>query len=126
MKHYLYTVPLDKKDMLPKQLILYFAYNQHIDYRHKAFLYANVTKFKNEFVNIYDKYEPSISLFVEEQLMKKRVTEDLIYLYEEHMDVLVQKKEYCEILEELIFSCVVKCQHVKSQRVIVGIRMSGI
>ena len=119
-EHYLYTVPLDKKDMLPKQLILYFAYNQHIDYRHKAFLYANVTKFKNEFVNIYDKYEPSISLFVEEQLMKKRVTEDLIYLYEEHMDVLVQKKEYCEILEELIFSCVVKCQHDKAQRVIVG------
>lgn len=119
-EYYLYTIPTDKKEILPKSVLLYFSYNHNVDYRHKAYLYANIMRYKENIEGVFEKYEPYISQFVEEQLLKRRVSEDLMFLYELYMDSLIEKEECCDILEELIFTCVIECSKEKMRRVIVS------
>jgi len=119
-EHYIFTVPMDRKDILPKELLMYFSYNYSMDYRNKAYIYANVIRNKEELFELYEKYEPYISQFVQEQVLMRHVDENLIYLYENHMDILLENKECCDVLEEIIFTHVISCKKEGIRRVIVA------
>lgn len=118
-EYYIYTVPSDRMEKLPKEILLYFCYNHNMDYRNKAYLYANIIRHKSDIQYLYEKYEPYINQFVQEQAIKRHVNEDLIYLYENHIDILTENEECCEILEELIFTNVVTCKRNDIKNVIV-------
>lgn len=119
-EYYIFTVPVDRQNILPKELLMYFSYNYNMDYRNKAYIYANVTRNKDEIPDLYEKYEPYISQFVQEQVNMRHVDENLIFLYENNMDVLIENKDCCSVLEEILFTNVVHCQKEGIRRVIVA------
>ena len=118
-EYYIYTVPSSRKEILPKELMLYFSYNHNMDYRNKAYLYSNIMRYKNDIGNLYEKYEPYIGQFVQEQVAMRHVNEDLMYLYENNFESILDKKECCDVFEELLFTNVVTCKRKDIKRVIV-------
>lgn len=125
-EYYLYTIPLDYREALPKPLLLYFSYNQGMDYRHKAFLYSNVTRHEAEFPEIFERYEPYVESFVEEQLSKRRMTEDLAYLYQVHWENLVKKEALRDVFESMLFTHVIACASDRMLKVVVGCEELGV
>ena len=80
--YYLYSMKENMDQPLPEAVLTYFQYNQDLDYRKKAFLFANLTKFKEDYPDLYDTYYQDMIDFVLRQLEKGRVNANLIYLYQ--------------------------------------------
>ena len=78
-----YILSRDPKDMspLPRILLMYFGYNNNLDYVNKAYLYANIIYNKADNLQMYRSYLPHIELFVSEQLLAGHIDENLAYIY---------------------------------------------
>jgi len=54
----------DKTIILPKMVLMYFAYQSNLDYEHSAFLYAYLLKHQKDYEELYEHYEPRMERFV--------------------------------------------------------------
>ncbi len=78
---YMDCLPLDYDKDLPQMVMMYFAYQNDLDYRKKAFLYHNVLTRKAKYPEIAVSYRESLESFAREMLSKKHINEDLLYIY---------------------------------------------
>lgn len=96
----LYEFYMDSMDLsfdgdLPKIVMMYFAYQNNLDYEHRAFLYANVLHRRARYPEIALSYGETVEEFVKEQILAGHVNKNLAYLYRR-----IVNKEY--LLEENI------------------------
>lgn len=94
--YYLYSMTETMDAPIPEAVLLYFQYNQDLDYRKKAYLFANLTKFQKEYPDLYENYHQDMIDFVLRQLEKGRVNHHLIYLYQRMVNrqYISQKNAY--------------------------------
>ncbi|MCI8993439.1 MAG: hypothetical protein HFG80_12080 [Eubacterium sp.] len=71
------------KNKLPEEVLHYFAFENHLPEEKKAQIYLYITKRKEQYENLYPKYEKQIRSFVSEQLKQGRADETFAELYEE-------------------------------------------
>ena len=65
------SVDMDSAMELPKVILMYFSFQNNLDYEHSAFLYAYLLKHREEYEELYEHYEPRIERFVIDQLQKQ-------------------------------------------------------
>lgn len=118
-EYYLYTIPEDYGKQLPKTLLLYFNFESTLDYKRKAFLYANVWYYREQLGELFEQYEPRIRMFVREELMHRHINEKLAYLYARLSSDLLQDEDASAVLEELVFVKKLTCQNSNIRHVIV-------
>jgi len=75
------SLPLNYDKDLPQMVMMYFAYQNDLDYRKKAFLYRNVLTRKARYPEIAVSYRETLEAFAREQLKEKHINEDLLYIY---------------------------------------------
>lgn len=106
-----YIMSRDESDMkpLPRILLMYFGYNNNLDYVHKAYLYANIIHNKTENLQMYRSYLPHIELFVNEQLLAGHISENLAYIYANIVknDLITEDNAgpVCEIYSTYLINC---------------------
>ena len=76
-EYYLYALPADHEGTLPRILLLYFSYNNTLDYRTQAALYLNVLTYMREDTEIFRAYENQIEAFAVDQLFRCHMNRDL-------------------------------------------------
>lgn len=118
-EYYLYTVPKERAEVLPKTLLMYFSYDHTLDYRRKAFLYANVWKHREDIGELFFEYEPAVRIFVKEQVILRHVSDALVYLYRQLSDELLKDAETAAALEELVFVYRLTCENKHIRQVVV-------
>lgn len=79
---FLYSVKENMDEPLSEQVLQYLRYNQDIDYRKKAFLYANLYKFRSHYPELFEQYHQDMLDFTVYQLGKGRFNRHLILLYQ--------------------------------------------
>ncbi len=80
-ENYLYSRMTTDMSPLPKMLLMYFKYNNSLDYTKMAYLLANVILNKNKNLSDFENYRPIIERFAFEQLEKQRINDDLAIIY---------------------------------------------
>lgn len=100
--------PVDKP--LPQIIRMYFSYNNTLDYRKKAFVYANVIRNKDKDFKSYQSYRPAMEKFMMDQLLLGHINEDLALLYETFITKSILNKKLAEKLGKLIFTQKVTCE----------------
>ena len=84
-EYYLYSLPKNYEKMLPKQVLLYFSYeNSHLDRHSRSVLYKNVLTYLEPEDRIYKAYERDMEQFAMEQLFESRINSRLAVIYK-HM-----------------------------------------
>ncbi len=78
---YMDCLSLDYDNDLPQMVMMYFAYQNDLDYKKKAFLYKNVLSRKAKYPEIAVSYRDNLEEFCKEQISLKHINDDLIYLY---------------------------------------------
>ncbi len=78
---YMLSIPLDRQELLPKPVIMYFGFRNHLDHIHLAYLYANMLRHRFDVQKLCEDYEPAMKAFAAEQIMKGHINRDLAYLY---------------------------------------------
>lgn len=66
---------------LPRNVVLYFAHGNSLDYKKTAFLYANVLTYEEETSELFANYNEKIEAFAWEQLQKCHIDENLRIIY---------------------------------------------
>ena len=102
-EYYITSIGLDYEGMLPKLVLMYFAFRSNLDYERNAFLYANILKNRSKYQDIYSDYRDAIKEFAIEQLMAGRNNYHLSYIYSEVLKEELGDTEYATAYSKIAF-----------------------
>lgn len=102
-EYYMMSVDTNTVEALPRMVLMYFAYQNSLNYELAAFLYTHVHKHKEEYPELYESYRDIIEQFVTEQILKGRINRDLAYLYKNLLTERMVTPELAEALGGLLF-----------------------
>ncbi len=116
-----YIESRDKNDMspLPKMVLMYFGYNNSLDYIHKAYLYSNIIHNKADNPQVYTSYIPQMDTFVMEQMLLGHVNEQLATLYKNIFETDMITDENAGAVSEIFFTYRIECSNPFFRRVVV-------
>jgi len=118
-EYYVLSMDLQKEQSIPKQVLLYFSYQNNLDYEHSAYLYAYVARNRFRAVEVYDSYQKRIEFFVKDQLQKKHINKDLAYLYHMFLEPEELTLPMAEALATLLYGKELRFERDNIRNVIV-------
>ncbi len=118
-EYYMMALDLDKEVALPKTVLLYFSFQNNLDYAHSAYLYRYLQEHKEEYIELYAGYRPQIEQFVTEQIQKGHMSRDLAFLYRELLTEEMIGEQTAEQLGRMIFAHEIRLSHPGIRKVVV-------
>lgn len=118
-EYYVETMEEVKERLLPQSIRMYFTYHNTLDYGRKAAIYANIIKNREKDPHTYENYRPEMELFMEEQLQKGRINEDLALIYEKLLTRECLTTSLVKGLEQVLFACEITCKNPMMKHVAV-------
>ncbi len=82
-EHYILSVDLQKKESIPAAALRYFSYRSELPYERMAYLYAYVMRRRDKYPDLYRAYFPDMERFLTEQLEKRRMNQDIAFVFHE-------------------------------------------
>lgn len=119
-EHYIASRDFTDTSPLPKMVLLYFTYTNELDYRRKAYLYANLIRYRNDNPQIYKNYARQMEDFVREELANGRADENAGIVFAEYLNKDMIGKENALTAAEALFTCKVTCGNPNMRNVVVG------
>ncbi len=80
-EYYMETVPNDRKEPLPRTILLYFAHGHSLPYDKVALIYANIIMYENKESELFALYKDAIKVFTMQQLELRMLNSSLKVLY---------------------------------------------
>ena len=97
------STDFSRYDKLPQRVLIYFTYSNTLDANEKAYLYTNVLKNKDAYEEVFGAYYSKMIPFVEEQLIRGRINEQLAYLYTYFQKEILEKSENAKAVCDILF-----------------------
>jgi hypothetical protein len=116
-EYFMMAVPEDYREPLPKNLLLYFAMEDSLNSRQKAFLYANVIRFQEKDSELYRQYVKLIEPFMLDQLLQRHLNEDLALIYESFLVEELLTIDFAEALADIMFLRKLTCKDKRIHQV---------
>lgn len=110
-EYFMYSVDEDCMDPLPESLLIYFAYNNRLNDKKKAYLFANIIINKHENEYIYQIYYKEIEEFVKEQLEDQNISPHLAVIYMEFISKPELLDYYVKYLPGVMFTQELHCDN---------------
>ncbi len=85
-EYYMYSVNPAIEEALAAPILLYYIYNSNLSDTKKAFLYANIVKYKEKHESIYNTYLKRMEIFATKMLEQHQISRDLAVLYKEFLN----------------------------------------
>lgn len=98
-------------DKIPQRVLIYFTYSNTLDTNERAYLYSNVLHNKEAYEEVYGAYYAKIPAFLEEQLQKGKINEQLAYLYLSFREILLERPEFARAVCQVLFRQRLICQN---------------
>ena len=102
-EYYIMSIDLNYKGELPQMVMMYFAYQNSLDYEHMAFLYANVWEHRGSFPEIALSYTEHLEDFVREQIALGHINPHLIKLYKKILVPAIMDVKFANDAAPMIF-----------------------
>lgn len=102
-EYFMMSVPESFEEQLPRNLLLYFHMENTLNNKQKAFLYANIIRYQEKTSDIYRQYEREIQSFMLEQLLERKLSEDLALIYERFLVEELLTIDFAEALADIMF-----------------------
>ncbi|MCH5274771.1 MAG: hypothetical protein J1E65_02935 [Lachnospiraceae bacterium] len=102
-EYYMMSVDTGTMEALPRMVLMYFAYQNSLNYDLAAFLYVNIHRHREKFPELYESYRDIIEQFITEQILKGRINRDLAYLYKNLLTERMFTPEVAQALGGLLF-----------------------
>ncbi|EET61819.1 hypothetical protein BRYFOR_06011 [Marvinbryantia formatexigens DSM 14469] len=103
---------------LPQAVRMYFSYNNTLESGKKAALYANIIRNREKDAQTFETYRQTMELFMEEQLLEGRMSEDLALIYETLLTPYVLTEKLADGLSRALFTYEITCENPHIRHVI--------
>lgn len=117
-EYYMMSIPPGSADRIPRMVMMYFAYQNNLEYQKCAMLYARVWREREENPELFKSYGANIERFVVEQLRLGHVNHDLAYLYKNLLTPDMLTPELGQKLIPVLFSHFIRVHSRKIVKVI--------
>lgn len=103
-EYYMLSLDMDEMHLLPKAVLLYFSYRNHLDYERTAYLYHYILENRELCGELYHTYEERIQQFALDQIKKGRISRHLAYIYSTVLKPDMIDEDNVEALSKLLFA----------------------
>ncbi len=110
-EYYLYTLPEGFSEELPRILLLYFSYNNTLDYQTQARLYSYILEHCSTDEALAESYRKKIEEFALDQLFQGRISQDLARIYEETVYPEIVDAKVAKALPKLLYANCITCDN---------------
>ncbi|MDO4303022.1 MAG: DUF5717 family protein [Bacillota bacterium] len=110
-EYYMMSIDMSEDRVIPKIVLMYFAFDSNLDGLHNAYLYAYVHRNKGQYPELYESYREQIERFVVFRMMKGKSNQYLAYLYKNIITPVMVTPETAEGFIHALF-----VQHLTVQR----------
>jgi hypothetical protein len=118
-EYYMYSIPMSYEGNIPRPVLMYFGYNNTLDYKKSALLYERVIKQRDVLPELFQNYRRFIEEFMLEQLMLKRNNEKLAFIYDTMLSLNIITPDLAKAISGIIFGCELYCKNSKIKSVAV-------
>ncbi len=108
-EYYIKSIDKSKMMRLPKMVLMYFTYESNMEYRDKAYLYANILTNELESKEIINAYMPGIEYFGHEQLRLGNIDDNLMIIYRYIWNEKLIDNSTYDSMRRLMFTYKVSC-----------------
>lgn len=102
-ENYLKSMDHTCYDLIPNTVLRYFNYKSALTDQEYAYLYANVVTNKRQYLDQYEEYLPNMVAFMQRQIAKGAMSDDLCVLYSEFLRPQSVTSEFAANLVNVIF-----------------------
>lgn len=102
-EYFMMSVPGTFAEAFPRNLLLYFLMENTLNNAQKALLYANVIRFQPEDGELYRRYRDRIEAFMLDQLLERRLSENMAVIYERFLVEELLTIDFAEALSDIMF-----------------------
>lgn len=102
-ENYMRSMDCSRYDLIPDSVLRYFNYKGLLSDHEYAYLYANIIINKRQYLGQYEEYLPNMEAFMEGQIIKGAMSDDLSILYSEFLRPQAVRSDYAASLVNVIF-----------------------
>ena len=118
-EYYMMSLNLEEVQELPKAVLLYFSYQNSLDYARCAYLYDYILQRKDRMGDIYEANRQRMELFVATQIRKGRMDRHLANLYNRLLRPGMVDEQTCRPFSRLLFAHMVQVEDDRLRKVYV-------
>lgn len=118
-EYYMMSLDLNVQQKLPKILLMYFSYQNNLDYERSAYLYQYILQHREEYEDLYAGYRMRIEYFVVDQMQKCHINRNLAVLYQTMLTPGMITEETARALSKLLFAHQIKVEDLRLRKIIV-------
>lgn len=118
-EYYMMSIDMEEEHPVSKTALMYFSYQNNLDYEHSAFLYSYIQEHQEEFPELYQLYRERMERFAVEQIQKEHINRHLAYLYEELLSPGMVGEETAPALSRLLFARLLKVERMGMHKAVV-------
>lgn len=109
-EYFMYALPENYPQLLPRQVLLYFQYHNTLTSRQKTMFYCNLVRYGSSRDPACEVHERSLQQFLLKQLRDRRLNESLAWLYGRCLLVETLEDDLLYALADLLFLRKLTCQ----------------
>ncbi len=102
-ENYLRSMDKSHYDLIPESVLRYFNYKSFLTDSEFAYLYANVISNKRQYLGQYEEYLPNMAAFMEGQIVKGNMSDDLSIIYSEFLKPQAVTPHFAASIVNVIF-----------------------
>lgn len=102
-ENYLRSMDKNHYDVMPDSVLRYFNYKSTLTDGEYAYLYANVVSNKRQYLGQFEEYLPNMTAFMEGQIVKGNMSDDLSVLYSEFLTPQTVTPHFAPSIVNVIF-----------------------
>lgn len=118
-EYYIYAVPEDFSGRIPKEILLYFAYDSSLDPYRKSVIYKNLLEHPDTDPELFRRYEPEMRDYALRSVLKGRIDGCLAVIYEHMIYPDMIDAHIADILPALLKTSLIQCPDSRMRKVAV-------
>ncbi|MCQ2539832.1 MAG: DUF5717 family protein [Acetatifactor sp.] len=112
---YMMSIDMDRYREIPKRILMYFAYQNELDYEHTAYMYDYIIQNEESMKDIFLSYKEKIEHFCLEQISRLHLNKSLAHIYNRFLQPAMLTDQTCGALSRILFAhaITVKDENIK-------------
>ncbi|MGN0167236.1 MAG: DUF5717 family protein [Acetatifactor sp.] len=118
-EYYMMSLDMNRTQEIPKIVLMYFSYQNNLDYEHCAYLYDYILKNEDKFKDIFESYRSRMEHFCVDQILKLHINRHLANMYNRLLQPGMINEQTAEALSRLLFANMIRVEDDRLRKVYV-------
>ncbi len=116
-EYYMLSLDLEKTGTLPRTVLMYFSYQNNLDYIRSAYLYNYVLQNSASIGELFGSYKVRIEQFMAEQIQKEHINRHLADIYKRLLSPAMIDEKTAAPLSKLLFAHRIRVEDLRLKKV---------